>query len=346
MKKMQTGKQISVIIPCYNVELYLRRCVESVLCQDIGRENLEIILVDDASTDNTWELICEYEKTYPETIVGIHLTENMRQGGARNAGLRVANGLYIAFVDSDDWIEPDMYRRMYEKSILYNCDIVFCRNVRDDGTIANFKKHTGGKDCFLVIDTAKKRSEFIATNLIGVGVWDKLYKRDIIFNNKIHFLEKMAYEDIHWGALFYLYAKRVYILEEVLYHYFINNQSTVLKRNQKYHFDFFRVNLKKLEEFEKRGAWMQYKDAVEYDFLLTYYIAGIKLLAHRFDKIPYDIFYEMQNTVRVLVPDYKENIFVIRDAKEIYKLLFELVEKSLSERDIDEILETVRKLKL
>ena len=93
-------------------------------------------------------------------------------------------------------------------------------------------------------------------------------------------------------------------------------------------------------------AWASYKEAVEYDFILTYYIAGIKLLAWCFDRVLYDIFYEMQETVSTLVPSYKTNKYMNRDAKEIYRLLVELIEQPMTKQDIDQLMENVRKLKL
>lgn len=104
---------ISVIIPCYNVENYIDRCVKSLINQSIGVENLELIFVNDASTDGTLTKLQNWEQTYPENIMVITYEENLRQGGARNVGLQYATGEYIGFVDSDDWIEPDMYELLY-----------------------------------------------------------------------------------------------------------------------------------------------------------------------------------------------------------------------------------------
>lgn len=338
--------KISVIIPCYNAEHYLRRCVESVLGQSIGINMLEIILVNDASTDGTWELIRGYEEQYPANVIGINLRENIRQGGARNRALEVAAGECITFVDADDWIEQDMYEKMYEKLMAYRCDLVFCRSVRDDGLTTRFSRETGEESRLIVIDSDEKREEFIAANLIGVGVWDKLYRRELIFNPRLRFLERMAYEDICWGALVYLYTRRIYILEERLYHYYVNPESTVLKKNMPYHYDIFKVNLIKWEEYIRRGALKKYPEAVKYDFLLTYYIAGMKMLALRFDETPYEMVYELQKTTKELVPDYRENKYVKRDAKEIYRLLFDLLDKELSREDIDNLCNVIRSIHL
>ena len=104
-------KKISVIIPCYNSVKWLPKCFMSLVEQSIGIDNLELIFVNDASTDDgqTWDMLKEMEKAYPESIIIIDLPYNRRQGGARNEGLKYASGEYIAFVYSDDWIEEVLY---------------------------------------------------------------------------------------------------------------------------------------------------------------------------------------------------------------------------------------------
>ena len=99
--------KISIIIPCYNVAEYIDRCLNSIISQTIGLEALEIICIDDASTDNTWQKLQQWEHSYPEQILLVHCDNNARQGTARNIGLSYASSLWISFIDSDDWIEPD-----------------------------------------------------------------------------------------------------------------------------------------------------------------------------------------------------------------------------------------------
>ncbi len=90
-------KKVSVVVPCYNASQYLDKCITQLLRQTIGLDNMEIILVDDASTDDgrTWKLIMNYEQRFPDTIMAISLEQNMRQGGARNAGVSYASGKYL-----------------------------------------------------------------------------------------------------------------------------------------------------------------------------------------------------------------------------------------------------------
>ena len=121
--------QISVIVPIYNVEKYLAKCIDSIINQTLT--NIEIILVNDGSTDNSRKIIDKYDKK-DSRIKVIH-KKNGGQGSARNAGLDIAKGEYIGFVDSDDWIDSNMYENLYNAAISNNADIVVCnRKVFDE----------------------------------------------------------------------------------------------------------------------------------------------------------------------------------------------------------------------
>ena len=123
-------KKISVIIPVYNVEKYLYRCVDSVLGQTYY--NIEVILIDDGSTDSSPEICDEYQKRDKRVKV-IH-KKNSGAASSRNIGLSSAKGDYIAFIDSDDYIELDMYENMMKINEEYNCDIVLCDCYKENKT--------------------------------------------------------------------------------------------------------------------------------------------------------------------------------------------------------------------
>lgn len=335
-------KTISIIIPCYNVEKYIGRCIDSLIHQTMNIELLELIFINDASTDHTLDILLDFEKKYSDSIIVINNKVNLRQGGARNIGLQYASGDYIGFVDSDDWVEYDMYEKLYNKAIEYNCDIVYCQHIRDDGSEktknnnkTKFNKKTGKEDILIKIENDSERSEFIASNIIGVDVWNKLYKKEIIINNNIVFPEKLAYEDLFWGSMFYLYIDTVYILEERLYHYFVNPKSTVLYKNEEYHFDMLTINYLKWEEYQRRGVIDKYRQALEYDFITTYYFTVIKMLFLRFDEVPYDKFIELQSNMINLVPNYKQNQYIIKHTSQYYQILLELIDKSISKEELE-----------
>ncbi len=124
---------ISIIVPCYNVEKYIDRCVDSLVTQTVGLDEMEIILVNDASTDDTLSHLQKWEKLYPNNIMVITYETNLRQGGARNVGLSYARGEFIGFVDSDDWVEPQMYEFLLKGIEESGCDISRCKYIRDPG---------------------------------------------------------------------------------------------------------------------------------------------------------------------------------------------------------------------
>lgn len=117
---------LSVIVPCYNVEAYVERCIQSILHQTIGLDKMEILLVNDASTDHTLDILRNYEKQYPQNIHVIDLEQNVGLSHARNVGIKYASTEYIAFVDSDDWIQPEMYEDLYVNGIAQGCDLAMC----------------------------------------------------------------------------------------------------------------------------------------------------------------------------------------------------------------------------
>lgn len=112
---MNGKDKISVIIPCYNVQKYIMRCFDSIYSQTYGFENLELILIDDLSTDNTWSILESLQRKYPENVISLKMQKKGKCGGARNLGMDICTGKYITFVDADDYVHPDMLRVLYDR---------------------------------------------------------------------------------------------------------------------------------------------------------------------------------------------------------------------------------------
>lgn len=338
-------KIISIIVPCFNVEKYIDRCFQSLENQTIGIEKLEIIFVDDGSTDHTWEHLVAMEQKYPDSIAIIHCDENGHQGKARNIGMEYASAPYLGFVDSDDWVEPDMFERMYEKICSYNSDIVMCNSWRDTGKpeqVLSSRRVDGREDRQLLINTMEKRKCLLANSSIGFCVWNKLFKRELIMNNNILFPEQLAYEDHYFATLLYFYVEKVYILEERLYHYFINEQSTVMEDNAVHHFDILSVDTLLWEECEKRGFLRDYRKEMEYQFLSLCYLTSVKMLLLRFENVPYDFFRKMQQEVLLRVPNYHDNQYVAEFVTDLYKIILELLDRDLTEPELNAIFCSLR----
>lgn len=246
---------ISVIIPCYNAASYIDRCIASIRSQTLDPSFLQIICVDDASTDNTWQHLQKWEARCPDLITIIHCDTNGRQGTARNVGMQYCNTPWVSFIDADDWIEPDYFEKMYAIALQCQCDIVCCDQIRDPSpTLTYSDNRSNGRESGLIqISTLSQRKSFLVEKCMGLTACSKLIRTDFLKTHQITFPENIAYEDILWGSLAYFYVRRIYILEEYLYHYFLNSGSTVLSKNADYHTDILTISLMEWQEWQSRG---------------------------------------------------------------------------------------------
>ena len=338
-------KIISIIVPCYNVVSYIDRCFSSLEHQTIGLDRLEIILVDDCSTDDTWQKLVELEAKYPEAVMIIHCEENGRQGRARNIGMEYATAPYIGFVDSDAWVEPDMFENLYQKLTEYDCEVSMCRSWRDfakEGQSLPPKK-TGKEDKIFKIDTVEKRKMFLALGSIEFGVWNKLYRADFLREHQICFPEKLAYEDHYFAVLLHMYVTRAYVLEERLYHYYVNTNSTVLASNATHHFDILTVDTMLWTECERRGLTDIYREELEYQFLSLCYLMSMKVLLFRMPEVPYEFFVKLKRETLERVPDYRKNKYAKELVTEMNQIVLELLGVPVGEKELKMICDGLRK---
>lgn len=233
--------EISIIVPVYNVEKYLKRCIDSILNQSF--ENFELILVDDGSTDNSGKIVDEYEGI-DKRIRVIH-KENGGQGSARNRGLDIAKGNYIGFVDSDDWIHRDMYKILYENITKYNAEI---------SQINHYPSNNYMKDDYIkeynveVVDNVLKEFGNCTSFelLLYIFVWNKLYSANIW--KEVRFPENKFAEDLR--VIYKIYDKSNKIIKigcKLYYYYMSDNSSTRGK-----------FNIKKLEDIEAWEEMLQF----------------------------------------------------------------------------------------
>lgn len=221
-------KKITVIIPIYNSQKCLRRCIESIINQSYS--NLEIILVDDGSTDSSLEICQDYAKE-DKRIKVIH-KENNGAASARNTGIEHAIGEYITFVDSDDYIDLNMYEKIMEINKQYDCDVVMCDCYKEDSHIRNIFTHHIRKGYY---DKNTLYKEYFPTLLITntvdypptISNYTCLFKRKIIMNHKIRYKEGMRFsEDWLFGSQVMYYANSFYYMKgQCFYHYLMNENS-------------------------------------------------------------------------------------------------------------------------
>ncbi len=231
---------ISVIIPVYNVEEYLRTCLDSIASQTYS--NLEIVLVDDGSTDKSPSICDEYQERDSRFRV-IH-KKNGGQSSARNEALDVATGEYISFVDGDDWLESDMYEVLINVINETGADIVACEEYNNRyGTKERKTISRNTREITVFADYDDIFSHIINSNpRLRFEIWNKLYKRDII--GETRFKTGQIYEEIYFQKIVMGRAKKVAYVDCALYNYrSLRPGSTV--------YSFDKKRLSKLEELDE-----------------------------------------------------------------------------------------------
>ena len=221
--------KVSVIIPVWNVERYIESCLTSLLSQTL--KEIEIIVVNDGSPDNSQKIIDKYVKKYPNKVKS-YIKENGGQGSARNLGITFATGEYISFVDSDDWLSEDALEKMYNLAKKEKSDIVICDMVDHYPNKTIYHNCTKYKSVYKVTPSA----------------CNKIFKKTII--KDIKFLSKLWYEDFNFTTKILLKNPKISTISEGLYHCNCREESTMNNNNSLKNLDMLIV-INDLIEYQK-----------------------------------------------------------------------------------------------
>ncbi len=289
---------VSIIVPVYNVEGYLKRCVDSILSQTYS--NIEIILIDDGSTDSSGQLCDEYQKK--DNRIKVEHKQNGGLSSARNAGLDIATGDYIAFIDSDDWVEPNFIERLRTLLIETNSDMSACTFCRTKGDIAQ-------RLCFdtsvEIITNKKFDCAFKEESYAGYAC-NKMFKREIFEKNELRFDEKIFHgEDSPFVVEFLQYVQKIAFTKEDLYYYYFREDSITksVRLTDKY--------LSILYAREKTMALLKERNEKCYDVCKAAYLdilSKIKFMA-MIDKSKYFSIYQ---STREKIKTSKKGLFSLR----------------------------------
>lgn len=242
--------KVSVIVPVYNVEKYIEKCLNTLVNQTL--QDIEIIVVNDGATDNSEKIIKEFLEKYPEKIVYLK-KENGGLSDARNFGIPYAKGEYIAFVDSDDYVETFMYKEMYEIAKKENSDMVECdfiweypnKSRIDTGEIYNNKKEMAQK--------------------VRVVAWNKLIKKSILDETKIEFPKGYRYEDLEFTYKLIPYLDKVSFLKKPCVHYIQRDNSISNTQNERTK-EIFDILDHIIDYYKEKGIYEEYKTELEYTY--------------------------------------------------------------------------------
>ena len=256
---------ISIIIPIYNAEKFLAKCLDSILAQTY--KNYEVICVDDCSTDNSLSILEQYAKQY-SCIKVISHKKQKKQGAARNSGLNIAQGKYVTFIDADDYIDAELLAKMHKAAEIHFCDLVVT-NVEN----IQYSSDIHSKELTEELTCKYKRREFdtgfyfynFNFSKLRPGPVAKLYRRKIIEQNKIRFPENLVHEDVAFYWFYMPHVDNLYYINEPLYFRQIHNDSTMYR--------------------------LTYKDENKYDILKIYKIVYKFLKKNKLFKLYKDNFY-------------------------------------------------------
>ncbi|SHE37265.1 glycosyltransferase family 2 protein [Clostridium fallax] len=248
--------KISVIVPVYNVENYIKECLDSLFSQTL--EELEIIIVNDGSKDNSLTIIEDLIKN--KSNVKLINKENEGLGAARNTGLNYATGEYVAFIDSDDFVNINMFKDMYNLAKRESSDIVTCGNIRFyDGDIIKSKTSKEYK----VYNSEEALKLFLQKKIIEGFAVDKIYKKSLFIDNNIRYPEGKYYEDMEATVRLLFYANKITTLNSEFY-YYRQRAGAITKVYNKKMIDDFNDTVIKVNEFiDEKEKVQAFKEEID-----------------------------------------------------------------------------------
>lgn len=334
-------KKVSVIIPCHNAEKWLPKCFISLAQQSMGMEDMELIFVNDASTDDgrTWSMLCEFERAYPDSVIIIDLPENRRQGGARNEGLKYASGEYLSFVDADDWIEPELYVKAYGRAIETKADIVqFNHNFyfEQAGIVPNQAEM---QDECMIIKNDSDRKQMLMAEKISYGCWNKLYKRELVERAKVQYAEHVIYEEPLFVYPLLFYGVCYVTIPDRLYVYRQNSSGTMRKDMKAYDtlLQHAQVQLATWNFMKQTPYFHRFYEEIKLYFLHTYFYETLFFAKQRGMEVTMELYQRLADTALREVPEIDDSVYADMIPKQIR--LYRLAKQGMTEKMLKEYTE-------
>ena len=287
--------KVSVIVPFFNVENYIEKCLKSLVSQTLA--DIEIILVNDGSEDKSEEIAKKFVETYPDKITYLK-KENGGLSDARNYAIPKARGEYIAFLDSDDYVEINMYEEMYNKAKKENLDYVECdflwkypdKVLESKGNIYDNKKEM-----------------FIHTRVVA---WNKLIKREIIQQNKIEFPKGFRYEDVEFFYKLLPYIHTYGIVEKPFIHYVQRENSISNVQNARTK-EIIDVLEHVIDYYKEHNLFAEYKEEIEYTYARYILCSSmLRMVMIENKKERKEMIHLAWESLNTQFPNWKENLYL------------------------------------
>ena len=297
--------KVSIIVPVYNSQRYLVECLESLVNQSL--KDIEIVIIDDGSKDNSAQIIEEYRSSY-SNIIKVLSQKNSGQAVARNKGIQICTGEYIGFLDSDDTAELDMFEKMYATAKESDADFVYC-------------------DFYYVTDSGKQLNHLrkceepqkLILDCIVVP-WNKLYKAEVIKNNNVYFPEGFFYEDTGWFVKTVPYIHKAIKLDEALVNHFKREDSSVTALDDKRVCHIFPVLEDTVRFYKTIGEYTKFEMELEYFFTKILLCSSLlrRVSRVRNKVVRKDLIHKTFAELNSYFPNYKENLYIKNKRSGLY----------------------------
>ena len=314
--------KVSIIVPFYNVEKYIEKCLETLVNQTL--EDIEIILVNDGSKDKTIDIVKKYQEMYPTKIVYLEKT-NGGLSDARNYAIPYAKGEYIAFLDSDDYVEKNMYQEMYEIAKKENSDMVEC----------NFIWEYPNKTRIDIGAVYNDKHEMIKK--IRVVAWNKLIKREILEKSKVIFPKGYRYEDVEFTYMLIPFLEKVSFCKTPMVHY-IQRDGSISNVQNKKNAEIFDVMEHVIDYYKENNIYQEYYQELEYVYVRYAFCSSFLRIVKIKDKnIKKQLLNMTWNNVYTKFPNWKKNKILNKEKskknmylKSINRITYKIYGKLLS----------------
>ncbi len=318
--------ELSVIVPVYNMakEGLLEYCINSLVNQTL--QSMEIIAVDDASTDDSYKILQEFEGKYPGRVKAVLSPENRRQGGARNLGLQIAKGRYIGFMDADDWVVEDLYERMLERAKSTGADVVgtdMCR-VYEHTMVPTERESCNLLSQVGVLDHDKRKEYLLHPGPIST----KIYAREIFFDKEFRFPEHMSYEDNAVSVELGMRIKHFEHLPEPNVFYYQHGDSTTHSIDMRKCQDRMQAMRIMMDYAKSNGALEEFRDVLEYHFSNLFYRNTLFSYMQSDCKKDWKFLKSMGDEMLETFPDFRKNPYYNQTVNEYEQKLINIHLKS------------------
>lgn len=328
-------KEVSIIIPCYNAAETIDRLMVSLIEQTLPMDVFEVIMINDASSDDTLEHLLAWEEEYENDIMVVNCEKNGGLSVARNIGIQYASCEYIAFIDADDWVAKNYFERMIGLAQATASDVVICGHDRPMFYTKPKLSEQGTETVYDLTDV-DARKKFLANHIYTTSVCWKIFKRVQFIEKNLWFPKHLHYEDGYVSYLTFFGAKRIAICSDVLYHYYKNPSGIMQSGNEGQQLERAVVLIKLYDECRKLGYAEIYYDELEFIFVRKFYSEIIEVMFRTFERVDYVAVCGICDYLNTYFPNWEQNKYLNNEESNMDRLFMQIKTNAFDEQQIEQ----------